>query len=556
MIDKLAQDIYSAAIVKLAAISSTVEKSAASNLRSDLVLGRLSDAAKNTLMSTPRYSRSNPGQILADIKSSLRGRGNDVGALTQELKNRGIPYKVRGKGLSPKDIELDLSGAHDILNTTYLPSNYSESFANHNVHNRLYKALDNARNAGYSDINVSTDYGNPSVFHNSYNAPNKKSTSIGVRIPAKVSKTYLKHPSVTYENTSAGAILHETNELNQAIQQSQNYDKAIKNIEQGPNLYTAGEYPGVIKPTKRSRYQYNVKPLDMYSASDNMSPYNYDGGNNHTSATILMNELMDQHALHVGRKPEAVNFDNILSYRMGGTNNPVNRMTGIDLTSSEQPFVPRNIAKNKKEYLKRIRTVNKAENALQQEHLRKMKQFEEGMGQDSPLYEMLDNQLEATARRELDDEFFKAFPQGTKKFNNISDFDRFIQENPLAEQYIKENERSILRQRKKLPTNVDEELSRLSKMDLDSNEEAWEAWADMDHGARRLLDNLNYFMKNSRNDKVHSYIENNPELSAYFSNAMDHIDKIRSRQGHRMVGDSQQNIDFLVNYLRNKGFTV
>lgn len=117
-------------------------------------------------------------------------------------------------------------------------------------------------------------------------------------------------------------------------------------------------------------------------------------------------------------------------------------------------------------------------------------------------------------------------------------------------------DKSKLIGKRKLPANVDEELSRLAKMDLYSDEDAFVSREDMKHGARRLLDDLNYFIDNKREDTLQSYIAGDSDLLDYYVNARDHIDKIQNRRGHRMVGDSQQNIDFLVDYLRNKGIAI
>ena len=379
MFEKFAEDVVRRYQEKLAAL----EKAAASNLRSDLVLGRLSDATKNTLMSTPRYSKTNPSQILADIRSSLRGRGNNVGALTSELTKRDIPYKVRGKGLSPKDIELDLSKGHAILNTPYLPSNYNESFANNNVNRRFRKAVDAARNAGYNGVNVYNTYGSPRVErlpYNKFSGRPRKNIDLQMYIPieqAHIPAEQVNNGSqLQFEQGEASTILHEINELNRMIQNDKQYNRIIKSDQSSP-LYTSGKYPGVMQSPNTAHIKAYGGPKNTFNMFDEADPfellpagpYNNTGYNNHESATILMNEIMDHNSTHVSKQLKPGDLDDIWWYRKQGPDNPVNRITGIDLTSREQPFVPRDIAKNKGEYLKRIREVRKAEDALQREYL-------------------------------------------------------------------------------------------------------------------------------------------------------------------------------------------
>ena len=535
MIDKLAQDIYTAAVIKLAAISSAVEKSAASNLRSDLVLGRLSDSAKSTLMSTPRYSRANPGQILADIKSSLRGRGNDARALTQELKNRGIPYKVRGRGLSPKDIELDLSSGHDILNTPYLPSNYSKSFINNNVNRRFDKAVNNANRAGYKKVQVNTEYNNPSVENIASNYSYKKDNDININIPA--TRISGNNNQLQFDRNNAGSILHETNELSRMIQKDRHYDKIIKN-DQNFRLQTAGEHPGVIQSPNTARINRQGKsgdPLNMFGTPGifggtvEVGPYDFTGGNNHTSATILMNELMDQHASSVGIKPKPGSLEDIFSFRKQGPNNPVNRMTGIDLTSSEQPFVPRNIAKNKKEYLKRIRNVRKAEDALQKEYL--TNNLYNNDDAFSPLHDMLAAQSDAS--RPVDG-IFKLLPKNTTRFNNINELEELIRKNPKIEEYLMDDNTGF---------NILSDLSTIKRMEA-------HARANMDESRllrlNRRKDNVLHEMNTFLSDELHKQRFSDSNYSYFSDYIKDMLDDKRAKQYR----------DFLINYLRNKGIAI
>ncbi len=540
MFDKLAEDIEKRYWQKLAAL----EKEAASNLRSDLVLGRLSDAAKESLMSTPRYSKNSPGQILADIKSMLRGKGNDVGALTSELTRRGIPYKVRGKGLSPKDIELDLSKGHDILNTPYLPSNYSESFIDNNVNRRFGKAVNNANRAGYYNIKPVEEYSYPSVVRPLPGEARKKREAIKVNIPAK---RVAGEDALQFDNHNAGTILHETNELNQAIHDSQYYDKVIKNMEQNP-LRTAGEYPGVMVPRGRDRNGDDVLPLSLFGTNSE-SPYDTTGYNNHISATILMNELMDQNAAHAGIKPKPNTLDDIFSYRKAGPRNPVNRMTGIDLDSRRQPFVPRNIAKNKKEYLKRIRAVRKAEDALHSEYLRKQKLLGESDYNEPfyPLEDLVDDQINAAVKKELPNtELFKAFPQNIK-FKDISDFDQYLQKNPEAKQYIDNNHKFISKLRSELPDDVGEWLRNLP-MDkpFASNEDAHRFT-----NAQTLLRSVNNIFEEDYRNLVDAYKDRD-----IYGNFRYHLGNRRDKYKENITGNPQQNMDFLVNYLRSRGIPV
>lgn len=530
--NQLEQDIYNSAIEKLAA----------SNLRSDLVLGRLLPSKITALQYTPRYSFNNPGQILADIRSTLRGKGKDVGALTQELTNRGIPYKVRGKGLSPRDIELDFYKWHKILETPYLPSNYSDSFVKNNVNRRLDKTLGFVNKAGYN-VKPHREYNNPHIERYGPHVRNiRNKNTIELAIPYE--GIDMTEGELQFDKRNASSILHETNELNRAVQKSQQYDKTIKNIEQGSGLRTAGEFPGVIVPHKPGPYEHNIKPLDMFGDS-NINPYNFTGGNNHNSATILMNELMDEHALQVGIKPEPGSINDTFSYRMKGPDNPVNRITGIDLTSLEQPFVPRNIARNKKEYLKRIRAVRKAEDALQREYLRKKKLFDRTAYPYYSLEKMIDDQVKATLKRESKEELFKAFPQNIK-FKNISDFDQYLQKNPAAKQYIENNHERISRRRSELPDNIDEWLRNLppdKKLTFDESTRFVDA--------QSLLRSVNEIFNEDFMDLVDAYKERD-----IIKNFYNYINNAENKYRQHITGNSQQNMNFLINYLRSRGIPV